>query len=195
MRKIISLKESVMKKVLVPLAQGFEEIEAMTIIDVLRRAGLQVITCHMDSPAVTGSHGITVTADAALSALSPRDFSMIALPGGMPGAKNLQSNKDIIHFIEELDKQEGLLAAICAAPIVLAAAKVITGKKVTCYPGFEKELTGATPTSEAVVRDGRIITGNGPGSALVFALKLVSVLTSDEEARKLATEMMAKSAF
>ena len=165
-----------MKRVLVPLAEGFEELEAVTVIDILRRAGLDVVVASLGESPVTGSHGIRVAADTPLAALAEQDFDMIALPGGMPGAEHLRNDARIAQIVRRLHARGRPVAAICAAPMVLAAAGVLDGRRATSFPGFLKDAPRTTVTAEAVVVDGGVITSRGPGTALDFALRLVEEL-------------------
>jgi 4-methyl-5(b-hydroxyethyl)-thiazole monophosphate biosynthesis len=165
-----------MKRVLVPLAEGFEELEAVTIIDVLRRAGIEVVVASLDASPVTGSHGIRISADTPLAALMEQDFDMIALPGGMPGADHLKRDARITEIVRRLHDKGRPVAAICAAPMVLDAAGVLDGRRATSYPGFLKDATRATVVGDAVVVDRGVITSRGPGTALDFALTLVAEL-------------------
>jgi 4-methyl-5(b-hydroxyethyl)-thiazole monophosphate biosynthesis len=165
-----------MKRVLVPLAEGFEELEAVTIIDVLRRAGIDVVVASLASSPVTGAHGIRLAADTPLGALAEQEFDMIALPGGMPGAEHLRKDARIAEIIRRLYDKGRPVAAICAAPMVLAAAGVLEGRRATSYPGFLKDAQGATVVGDAVVVDRGVITSRGPGTALDFALALVTEL-------------------
>ncbi|MBP8131805.1 MAG: DJ-1/PfpI family protein [Candidatus Hydrogenedentes bacterium] len=168
-----------MPKVLVPLAQGCEELEAVTIIDLLRRAGIQVVTAGLDSTPVTGSHGIVILPDTTLAETLGQDFTMVVLPGGLPGADNLGSDPRITDILKKMVESGKFAGAICAAPRVLAKAGLLDGKKATAYPGFIDG--GAFPrlryTGSAVERDGRIITGRGPGTAMDFALEIIETLT------------------
>ncbi len=175
--------------VIVPLAEGFEEIEAVTIIDVLRRAGANVTTIYLTINPVTGSHGIPIMADKAIEAVAASDFDCIALPGGMPGSKNLRDDKRIIELVRDFNEKNKIIGAVCAAPIVLAKAGILSGKKATCFPGHESELAGALIVSVPVVRDERIITGKGPGCALPFSIELVEALYGREIASKLRDTM------
>lgn len=161
-----------MKRVLVPLAEGFEELEAVTVIDILRRAGIEVVVASLAGSPVTGSHGIRIAADTPLAAVVEQDFDMIALPGGMPGAEHLRNDPRVADFVRRLHGRGRPIAAICAAPMVLAAAGVLAGRRATSYPGF----LGEASTGEAVVVDGNVITSRGPGTALDFALTLVEAL-------------------
>ena len=143
-------------KVMVPLAQGLEEIEAVTIIDVLRRAGLTVHTASLEPGPVEGSHGITLEADYTLSELKASDYECLALPGGMPGSENLSKSAALADWIRDIHGRGGYLAAVCAAPMVLGGAGVLKGRTVTCYPGFETYCTGAAITGAPVEVDGAI---------------------------------------
>lgn len=165
-----------MKRVLVPLAEGFEELEAVTIIDILRRAGIEVAVASLAGSPVTGAHGIRLAADAPLAALVGQDFDMIALPGGMPGAQHLKDDPRIASLIRRLHDAGRPVAAICAAPMVLAAAGVLDGRRATSYPGFLAGTAKSTVVGDAVVTDRGVITSRGPGTALDFALALVEEL-------------------
>jgi len=165
-----------MKRVLVPLAEGFEEIEAVTIIDILRRAGMEVVVASLADGPVTGAHGIQVAADAPLAALVAEDFDMVALPGGMPGAQHLKDDPRIAALVRRLHAAGRPVAAICAAPMVLAAAGVLQGRRATSYPGFLADAGASTVVGDAVVVDRGVITSRGPGTALDFALALVEEL-------------------
>ena len=162
--------------ILVPLAGGFEEIEAVTIIDILRRADIKVITAFLDGNPVTGSHGIPVTADRKLSDLRAEDFGAIILPGGMPGSENLKQSTGVLSLLREIHAAGGLIGAICAAPMVLGHAGLLAGKKAVCYPGYETELKGANVQDSPVVVDGSIITARGAACAIPFALEIVGIL-------------------
>jgi 4-methyl-5(b-hydroxyethyl)-thiazole monophosphate biosynthesis len=176
-------------KVIVPLAEGYEEIEAVTIVDVLRRAGAQVTTVHLKANPVTGSHSIRITADASIDSAAVGDYDCIALPGGMPGSENLKNDPRVLDLVRELAAAGKITAALCAAPMVLGAAGVLQGKRATCYPGFEDFMTGARHVGDPVVRDGAIITARGPGCAIPFALELVSALGARDAAENLKESM------
>ncbi len=174
--------------IIVCLATGFEEIEALTPVDVLRRANLNVKTVAIgtDTKNVTGSHGIVVVADMTERELSARsDFPScvehIILPGGMPGSLNLDASDFIDKMLYEVKERGGHIAAICAAPLVLGRRGFLVEKKATCFPGFEDELVGATVTGEICVTDGNITTANGMEAALPFAKELANILTAREE--------------
>jgi 4-methyl-5(b-hydroxyethyl)-thiazole monophosphate biosynthesis len=181
-----------MKKVLIVLADGFEEIEAITPIDVLRRADIQVVVAGLEKRSVTGSHGIKVEADILL-----KDFKetpdAIVLPGG-PGAETLGKSVELRNILEYLNKEGKWIGAICAAPaVVLGKTSILDGKKATCFPGCEKQLGAKTIFStDRVVKDGRVITSRGPGSALEFSLELVRSLADPKKAAEIAEKMVAK---
>lgn len=167
-----------MASALVPIASGFEEIEAVTVIDLLRRADCEVVVAGLDEDVVTGSHGITIHTDERLESALDRDYDMIVLPGGMPGASNLQSDERVLRRIKSMAKDGRFMAAICAAPMVLATAGVLDGKRATSFPGFLDPDSNPeiSPCEDSVVQDGRIITSRGPGTAMDFALTLVENL-------------------
>ncbi len=167
-------------KIIVPLAPGCEEIEAITIIDVLRRANLNVVSAGLTDSLITGSHGIAIKPDTLLHKANPVDYNCIVLPGGMPGSENLKKDDDVIKFIKHIFSKGGYVAAICAAPMVLGAAQILYGKKATCFPGLEGELIGATLINEPVVVDGTVITAKGPACAIPFALTLVGLFAGKD---------------
>ncbi len=179
-----------MQTVLVPLAPGFEEIEATTVIDVLRRADLDVTVAGLESGTVEGSHGLRFEPDTTLDQVDPASVAMLVLPGGLPGAHNLRDDPRVIALVQELAGSERHLAAICAAPIVLGRAGVLEGHAATCYPGFEDQLGGAEAREERVVRSGRVLTSRGVGTALPFALALVAELAGPERASELQRAML-----
>lgn len=172
-----------MARVLVPLAAGFEEIEAVTIIDILRRAGVEVVVAGLHPGPVTGSHQITVTPDLDLDGAMTQTFDMIALPGGMPGADNLQHDQRIIDLLRATADRGGFTAAICAAPKVLAAAGLLEHRRATSYPGFldPQSVRGLVLSEEPVVQDGPRLTSRGPGTAIDFALALVENLAGEDQ--------------
>ena len=179
-----------MKKAIVFLAEGFEEIEALTVVDVLRRGGVEVTTVSVtEDPYVLGAHEVEVLADAD-NEYDVADADMLVLPGGMPGALNLRQSSVVCDAVEDFVASGKLVGAICAAPYVLGELGVLKGKKATCYPGFEDKLLGAAYTATRVQRDGNIITGNGPSSALSFALALLAAITNEETAQQVADGML-----
>ena len=175
------------------LANGFEEIEALCPLDLLRRAGVEVKTVAVGGEAlrVTGSHGITVLAD-----MDEKDFAdeapeMVILPGGMPGSTNLDNSAIVDAAIRAALASDAYLAAICAAPMVLGKRDILQGKRAICFPGFEEYLRGATVAAERVVRDGKIITAAGMGVALDFGLALVAALRGKDAALTLRHAVLA----
>ncbi len=173
------------------LAEGFEEIEALTPVDCLRRAGKSVCTVGIGGTVVKGSHGIPVTADIADTAFAADDsVEMMILPGGMPGTIHLGESSVVQDALRYCVSHDKWIAAICAAPSILGAGGLLNGKTATCYPGFEAQLIGCNAVAEPVCQDGKIITGRGPGAAMDFSLKLVSVLCGDDAARSIAEGMV-----
>jgi 4-methyl-5(b-hydroxyethyl)-thiazole monophosphate biosynthesis len=182
------------ERILVPLAEGFEEIEAVTIVDVLRRAGLDVTVAGLKSGAVRGAHGIGWMPDAELGALDPDAFTMIVLPGGMPGTRNLMADERVLALVRRLHREGRRTAAICAAPLVLHAAGVLRGVAVTSHPSVQAELADALVQREPrVLRSGAIITSQGAGTALEFALALVDDLCGAAQAAELGRSMVART--
>lgn len=167
-----------MPRVLVPLAQGCEEVEAVTIIDLLRRAKIEVVSAGLDDQPVIASRGVRLIPDTSLDAALKQNFDMIVLPGGMPGMTHLKNDPRIIALLKKMASDGKYTCAICAAPAVLAEAGLLSGKSVTSYPGFidKMNLPSVTYKTDAVVRDGKIITSRGPGTAMAFALELIEVL-------------------
>jgi len=164
------------KKVLVMLAQGCEEIEAVTVIDILRRAGVEVISAGLDDLPVLASRGVMLLADTTLDLAQREDFDMVVLPGGQPGTDNLKADKRLIALLQQMAQRGKHVAAICAAPSVLAAAGLLDGRKATCYPTCLDDYPNVDLQTAAVVEDGKIITSRGPGTAMDFALTLVERL-------------------
>jgi 4-methyl-5(b-hydroxyethyl)-thiazole monophosphate biosynthesis len=183
-----------MPRVCVLLAEGFEEIEAVTIIDVLRRAEVEVVTLSVQGALdVKGSHGISVRADRMLREAARESWDMVVLPGGIPGSNHLRDSPEVQDLLKRQHRAGGRIGAICAAPIALGAAGLLEGKRATSYPGFEKELRGATCLAEPVVRDGTIVTSRGVGTALAFALELVAELSSRQVADELEKRMLVSA--
>lgn len=178
-----------MKKVAVILADGFEEIEAVTPIDLLRRAEITVVTAGVEKTALLGAHGFPVSAEILIDALGD-DLDGVVIPGGMPGAENIAKSPAAKRIITRIWKDGGMIAALCASPgVVLGPLGILNGKKATCYPGFEEKMTGAKPVKETVVTDGTVITSKGPGTAFAFSLEVIRYLTGAakmEEVRKAA---------
>lgn len=168
-----------MSTVLIPLAEGFEELESVTLIDILRRAEITVVTASLsENTQVTASHGVRLVADTTLEAVIYDDFDMIILPGGQPGTDNLNQDPHIHAVLKRLYQSGKTVAAICAAPLVLAHAGLLDGKIATCFPSvlMPAEWPNITLSAEPVVIDGRVITSKGPGTAIDFALSIVEYL-------------------
>ena len=174
------------------LADGFEEIEALTPVDMLRRAGLEVLTVGITSKIAVGSHGISVICDKLPAEVDLDMISTVILPGGMPGSLNLDASPFTDKILESVNARGGRIAAICAAPLVLGRRGLLAGKRATCYPGFESELAGATVTDESVVTDDNITTAKGMGVALEFSKELISLLVTKEKAEELSSAIMEK---
>ncbi len=182
-------------KALVLIVAGFEEIEAITIIDVLRRAKVDVFVAGLESGLIEGAHGITLQVDGSLESL-PYDrahIDLVALPGGMPGAQTLHDDPRVADLLRAIADKGAYVAAICAAPIALVPAGLAEGRSLTCYPGFESRLPGAQVREDRVVIDDHLITSRGPGTALEFSLSLVSLLCSPDLANELSREMLLGS--
>lgn len=178
-----------MPDALVVLAEGFEEIEAVTVIDVLRRASVEVTVAALTSSPVRGARRIAVQADVPLAEVESRSFDAVVLPGGMPGAKHLKEDPRVLELVRRQVAAGKLTAAICAAPIALEAAGVLEGRRATCYPGYD--LPSARMSEERVVEDGPIVTSRGVGTALDFALALVARLVGPERAKVEREKMLA----
>lgn len=179
------------KKIAVHMADGFEEIEAISIIDVLRRAELDVVVASVTGRLeVTGAHQLKILADKLFEEVDYDDVFMIVLPGGMPGASNLDAHEGLKAQIVKFNNENRPLAAICAAPLVYGNLGILNGKQAVCYPGFEKFLKGAEVMNQPVAESGNVITGRGPGAAIQFALKLVEKLVSAEKAGLIASQML-----
>jgi 4-methyl-5(b-hydroxyethyl)-thiazole monophosphate biosynthesis len=179
-----------MARAAVVLADGFEETEAITIIDVLRRADIKVDVLGVAGKRVKGSHAITVEADALLSDHAADRYQLVVLPGGMPGSAKLRDDDAVQAFVKAHHAQGAWVGAICAAPIALAKAGVLEGKRATCFPGFENQLGRAHHQTQAVVKDGNVITSRGVGTALAFSLALVAALRDDATAKALGERML-----
>ena len=180
-----------MGNVYVFLADGFEEIEGLTAVDLLRRGAID--TCMVSvtgKKEVTGSHGIRVEADALFEETDFSDALMLVLPGGMPGTLHLGEHEGLAALLRETDSRKGRISAICAAPTVLGDMGLLEGKEATCYPGLEERLKGADPLAEPVVVSGHITTSRGVGTALTFALKLIELLKGKEESDRIAESIV-----
>lgn len=180
-----------MKKVFAFLADGFEEVEALAVIDLLKRAKVETIMVSiMDTLTVTGAHNIKVIADKLYSEIDYREADLLFLPGGGKGTDNLKAHKELANALLDFAKDETKrLAAICAAPSVLGLLNILNGKKATCYPGFEEQLLGATAVADGVVTDGRITTAKGMGVSIELGLELISLLINKETADTISNQI------
>ena len=180
-----------MKKVSVILADGFEEIEALTVVDLLRRAQIYVGTVSItDDYTVHGAHGINVQAEDLFEEVAFVESDMIVLPGGMPGTSNLNAHEGVRRVVKEFNRDGKYIGAICAAPIILGNLGLLKGKRVSCYPSVEQEIQGAVMTRTDVTVDGNLITSRGAGTAIAFALKLIEMLSGAEKAAEIAEAIL-----
>jgi 4-methyl-5(b-hydroxyethyl)-thiazole monophosphate biosynthesis len=183
-----------MKRVLVPLAPGFEEIEAVTIIDILRRADVHVTVAGTLAGPITGSHGVIITPDTTLDTVTDATFDMVVLPGGGPGTEALRRDVRVASLLKRHADRGEWVAAICAAPTVLADAGLLAGRRVTSFPSVQSQLSATDYRTFRVVVDGRIITSRSPGTALEFALTLVEHLVGRTVSRRIAGDVLAMGA-
>ena len=183
-----------MGRVIVFLADGFEEVEALTVVDYLRRVNILVDTVSItNEKQVKGAHDIVVMADNIIDELEElENYTTVVIPGGMPGATNLRDNERVINIVKEIYEKQQLVAAICAGPMVLHRAGILHNKKVTSFPGFEEELGGSVYTGKKVERDGNIITSRGPYYAVDFALEIVDYLLGEEKVEELKKSILYK---
>lgn len=181
-----------MKKVLVAVAPGFEEIETVTVVDILRRAGARVTLAGTVEGVLEGSRGIKIEPDELLHSVAEQDYDLIYLPGGQPGTDNLKKDGRIEKLLKRMFRQEKWIAAICAAPTVLKKAGVLGNHSRTCHPSVQSELGCDNWVSERVVVDGKIITSQSPGTAMEFALKLVELLYGSERLKKVNDGVLAR---
>lgn len=180
-----------MKKTAILFAEGYEEVEALTVVDLLRRAQIGCDIVSLDNQSqVTGSHGIAVRADRLFSQTAFDEYDGLILPGGMPGTKNLAADENVLKLLQSFHAAGKLTAAICAAPTVLAKAGLLAGKNAVCYPGMEAQLSGAKTGVEPVAVDSTVITSRGIGTAISFALALVQYFKGAERAEALAKEIV-----
>lgn len=181
-----------MKKVLIPLAPGFEEIEALAVVDILRRAGVEVIMAGTADNPIEGRNRIKVLADVLLDSVKEQDFDMIVLPGGAVGTENLKKDVRVKEIVERLYKKGRFITAICAAPTVLSAIGITAGKTITSHPTVRTKLDKEKISDERVVVDGNIITSQGPGTAVEFAFKLVEILLGKEKVSEVNKGVLAR---
>lgn len=181
-----------MTKVIVLLAEGFEEVEALTPVDYLRRMGVEVdMVALTENLIVEGAHGIKIIANKQIDEILDYDnYNGVIIPGGLPGAANLRDDDRVIKLVKEFNEKKRLVAAICAGPIVLARAGIIKGKYVTSYPGFEKDLQDGKYKEDIVVQDGNIITARGPAIAVYFAIRISEYLQGAEKAEELKKSIL-----
>lgn len=185
-------------KTIVLFTEGFEEIEGLSIVDILRRAEISCQIIATKKGMVTGAHDVPIQPDGFIQELDLDDIDAVILPGGAPGYLNLAKDENVLNLIREMDEKEKIIAAICASPFVLAKAGILNHRNATIYPGMEDEIinAGATFQDNVVVVDKNIITSRGPATAIPFALRLVEILkdkrTSDEIAKKLMTKLVMK---
>ncbi|RTZ61543.1 MAG: DJ-1 family protein [Gammaproteobacteria bacterium] len=177
-------------RVLVPLAEGFEELEAVTIIDLLRRAGVEVVSAGLQPGPVRGSRGTVILPDDVLDNVIQQEFDMIALPGGLPGADHLNNDPRLRQKLQDMARNNRTVAAICAAPKVLASAGLLNGRKATSYTGALDDAAGVELLNEPVVADGNIVTSRGPGTAMDFALALIEQLLGPEKRMEVETPLL-----
>ncbi len=188
---IIKDKGGILMKALLFLAEGFEEIEALSVVDILRRAEVSIVTCSiMDTNTVKGAHDITVISDDNLKNIDEDDYDVFILPGGMPGARNLKDDDRVIKIISKAFNENKIVAAICAAPIVLEKAGILKGKTATSYPGFLEQGHDYTFSDEIVIVDENVITSRGPATAPYFAFAILDKLGLYNNSRKVKESML-----
>jgi len=179
-------------KVVVPLADGFEEIEFTTIVDILRRAGIEVTVAGLKEGVTEGARGVKVIPDTSIDKVNAADFDAIALPGGFPGFVNLGNDERVLTLVTEMHRKDKYVTAICGAPMVLDKAGILKGRKATCHPGEKNVLKDACHVDERVVVDGKLITSQGPGTAMEFSLKLTEVLAGKDKAQEVGKATLAR---
>lgn len=173
-----------MTRVLVPLAEGCEELEAVTIIDLLRRAGIEVVVAGLRDGTVTASRGVRIQPDMSLDEALLSEYDMVALPGGLPGADHLAADRRVTDLLQRMNDKARFVGAVCAAPKVLARSGVLRGRTATAYPGVLQQEGHPDISADAVIRDGTVITSRGPGTAMDFALELIEALAGREARAK-----------
>lgn len=181
-----------MKKVLIPIAQGFEEIEALAVVDIMRRAGIEILMAGTTDGPIEGRNKIKVLTDVSLDSVKDEDFDMIVLPGGAVGTENLKNDRRVKEIVERLYKKGKFTTAICAAPTVLSAIGITEGKSVTSHPGVRDTFKKEKVSDERVVVDGNIVTSQAPGTAIEFAFKLVELLMGKDKALEVNKGVLAR---
>ena len=182
-----------MSKTGIFLSDGCEEIEALTVVDTLRRTGLDITMISInESTSVTGSHGIPFIADTTFENVNFDEYDAIVLPGGMPGTIHLGEHEGVVSIVKDFFAKGNLVCAICAAPSVLGAAGILQGRHATCHPGFEEKLTGAITSTDPVVTHGNVITSRGMGTSIDFALAIVKYLKNDAAVEELCQKLVYK---
>jgi 4-methyl-5(b-hydroxyethyl)-thiazole monophosphate biosynthesis len=185
------IKENKMAKVCIPLANGFEDIEAITLIDVLRRGGLEVITAGVGGEVITSAHNVKIHADTTIEKVNADEFDLVVLPGGLPGATNLANSNEVKNLLKAMDEKGKYVGAICAAPIALKEAGVLKDK-YTAYPGWEENIRKEGYVSDAkVVEDKNVLTSKGPATAMCFGLEIVKKFAGDEIYNQLKSGLLA----
>lgn len=183
-----------MAKVYIFLADGFEEVEGLTVVDLLRRAGIDIqMISIMGKKSVTGAHNITIEADCIFEDMDFTNGEMLVLPGGMPGTTNLMKHQGLDKLLKSFDNKKKPIAAICAAPTILSNKGMLKGRDAICYEGMESEMPDANIVEAPVVVDGHITTSKGVGTAIDFALSLISKVKGKDEAKKIATQILYKN--
>ena len=179
-------------KILMPLAEGFEEIEAITVIDILRRADIEVVVAGLKDGIIEGAHKVRVQPDAGLNSVDPGGFNGLVLPGGFPGYVNLEKDDRILNMVKQMNRTGKCIAAICCAPSVLIKAGILQGKRATVSPSGKAKVAACAQYSEdRVVVDGNLVTSQSPGTAMEFALKLVEVLAGEEKMKQIKAQTIA----
>jgi 4-methyl-5(b-hydroxyethyl)-thiazole monophosphate biosynthesis len=179
-------------KILVPLAEGFEEIEAITVIDILRRADIDVVVAGLKDGLIEGAHKVKMQSDADLDRVDPDEFDGIVLPGGFPGYVNLEKDDRVLNIVKQMNRAGKCVAAICCAPSVLIKAGVLQGKRATVSPSGKAKVAACARYSEdRVVIDGNLVTSRSPGTAMEFALRLVEILAGDEKMKQIKAQTLA----
>lgn len=175
-------------KIMIPFADGFEDIEAITVVDVLRRAGIKVDTVGVVGSVITSKNGVRVMVDKRLNEVKAEDYDGIVLPGGSKGVENLSKTASLLEMIKKINKNGKLVCAICAAPSILARIGILDDKKATIFPGMEGEIP--YPRSDRVVVDGNVVTSQAAGTAMEFSLKLVEILAGKKKAEELREHLV-----